>query len=153
MLRGSIIFSETKKKKTRFTLILFLSLSLSLSLSSRARPFSSRRQQRAPSRLDMRRLLSKAVGRGGGGGGEDAKAQSNAALAGGGGKLTTKHQRQRARGSLCITAQPESSPSPEQQPKKPASAVFLEATSQFVGLSFDPFRSGRREGEEGGKKR
>jgi len=98
----------------------------------------------------MRRLLSKAVGRGGG---EDTKAESdaadNAAAALAGGKLAkkltkaataTKHQRRRARGGLgCITAQPESSPSPEpKQHQNPAG--FLDATSQFVGLTFDPFR-------------
>lgn len=96
----------------------------------------------------MRRLLSKAVGRGGG---EDTKAKSNAAAdndaaalsLAGGGKLhstATKHRQRRARGGLggCITAQPESSPSPEMKPEKPA--VFLDATSQFVGLGFDPFR-------------
>ena len=96
----------------------------------------------------MRRLLSKAVGRGGG---EDTKAESdaadNAAAALAGGKLAkkltkaataTKHQRRRARGGLgCITAQPESSPSPEPKPKPEA---CLDATSEFVGLSFDPFR-------------
>ena len=89
----------------------------------------------------MRRLLSKAVGRVGGG--EDTKAKSNAAaddaaLAGGKLHSTAKHRR-RARGGLgCITAQPESSPSPETKHQKPA--VFLDATSQFVGLGFDPFR-------------
>ena len=93
-------------------------------------------------------MLSKAVGRGGaaaGGGGEGAKAESkNAAADDNAGKLSTKetatkHRRRAPRGGLgCITAQPESSPSPEPKYQKPA--VFLDATSQFVGLGFDPFR-------------
>ena len=90
----------------------------------------------------MRRLLFKAVGRGGGEGegGEDSKAGGKLAKESTKAAPTTKHHRRRARGGLgCITAQPESSPSPEpKQKQKPA--VFLDATSQFVGLTFDPFR-------------
>jgi hypothetical protein len=96
----------------------------------------------------MRRLLSKAVGRGGG---EDRKTTTEStnavvdiAAADGSSKsmltkAATKHSRRRkGRGVAgCITGQPESSPSPE--PKRNP-AVFLEATSQFVGLTFDPFR-------------
>lgn len=55
-------------------------------------------------------------------------------------KATTTKQSHRRRGrgvTGCITTQPESSSSPEPKAKP---AVFLVTTSQFVGLTFDPFR-------------
>ena len=94
----------------------------------------------------MRSLLSRAVGRGG----EEAKKKedNNESIAAAGalvgGKLAaTKHRQTKKNGIAgCMTAQQpesESSPSPETKPRaKPA--PFLDSTSQFVGLTFDPFR-------------
>jgi len=85
----------------------------------------------------MKRLLSKAVGK---------KEEATTTMTTTESKLTkelksaTKHHQRRkaSRGALgCISAQPESSPSPEPKPKPEA---CLDATSEFVGLSFDPFR-------------
>ena len=100
----------------------------------------------------MRSLLSRAVGRGG----EEAKKKedNNESIAAAGalvgGKLAatkhrqTKKKKKKKKSGIagCMTAQQpesESSPSPETKPRaKPA--PFLDSTSQFVGLTFDPFR-------------